>query len=66
MAEIGSPRELFVHDVGAAFFPFADDSPAFRALDLTGAGLEWRNARVESCHPAPDGTCALTVSPSCA
>jgi phytoene dehydrogenase-like protein len=48
----------FWHDVGAAFFPFADDSPAFRYLDLTGAGLEWRNARWESCHPAPDGTCA--------
>jgi len=30
----------FVHDVGAAFFPFADDSPAFRDLDLTGAGLQ--------------------------
>ncbi len=47
----------YVHDVGAAFFPFADDSPAFRFLDLTGAGLEWRNARRESAHPAPDGTC---------
>lgn len=48
----------YVHDVGAAFFPFADDSPAFRALDLTGAGLQWRNAPVESSHPAPDGSCA--------
>ncbi len=48
----------YLHDVGAAFFPFADDSPAFRHLDLTGAGLEWRNARRESCHPAPDGSCA--------
>jgi phytoene dehydrogenase-like protein len=46
----------YVHDVGAAFFPFADDSPAFRYLDLVGAGLEWRNARRESCHPAPDGS----------
>src|SRR5262245_31941233 len=46
----------YVHDVGAAFFPFAADSPAFRALDLTGAGLEWRHALRESCHPAPDGT----------
>ncbi len=44
------------HDVGAAFFPFADDSPAFRSLDLPGAGLQWANARHESCHPAPDGT----------
>jgi phytoene dehydrogenase-like protein len=51
----------YLHDVGAAFFPFADDSPAFRYLDLTGAGLQWRNAHRESCHPAPDGTCA-TIS----
>jgi phytoene dehydrogenase-like protein len=48
----------YVHDVGAAFFPFANDSPAFRFLDLTGAGLQWRNAHRESCHPAPDGSCA--------
>jgi phytoene dehydrogenase-like protein len=46
------------HDVGAAFFPFAEDGPAFRELDLVGAGLEWRNAAWESCHPAPDGSCA--------
>jgi phytoene dehydrogenase-like protein len=51
----------YVHDVGAAFFPFADDSPAFRHLDLVGTGLHWVNARRESCHPAPDGTCA-TIS----
>ena len=48
----------YLHDVGAAFFPFADHSPAFRALDLNGTGLAWRNARFESCHPAPDGSCA--------
>jgi phytoene dehydrogenase-like protein len=48
----------YLHDVGAAFFPFADDSPAFRDLDLAGAGLRFANARYESCHPAPDGTCA--------
>jgi phytoene dehydrogenase-like protein len=46
----------YLHDVGAAFFPFADDSPAFRHLDLVGAGLRWVNARRESCHPAPDGS----------
>lgn len=50
-------RHGFVHDVGAAFFPFADLSPPFQALDLAGAGLEWRNAPIESCHPAPDGSC---------
>jgi phytoene dehydrogenase-like protein len=51
----------YLHDVGAAFFGFADDSPAFRQLDLTGAGLHWVNAARESCHPAPDGSCA-TIS----
>jgi phytoene dehydrogenase-like protein len=48
----------YLHDVGAAFFPFADYSPAFRFLDLAGAGLEFRNAPRESCHPAPDGSVA--------
>src|SRR5438128_5819029 len=47
----------FLHDVGAAFFPFGEVSPALRSLDLPGAGLEWRTARFESAHPAPDGTC---------
>jgi phytoene dehydrogenase-like protein len=51
----------YLHDVGAAFFPFADDSPAFRHLDLVGAGLRWVNARRESCHPAPDGS-SVTIS----
>jgi phytoene dehydrogenase-like protein len=51
----------FVHDVGAAFFPFADYSPAFCALDLVGAGLRWCNAPYESCHPGFDGSCA-TIS----
>lgn len=49
----------FVHDLGAAFFPFGKASPAFVDLDLVGAGLEWRNAPIESCHPAPDGSNAL-------
>src|SRR5215210_88294 len=51
----------YVHDVGAAFFPFAADSPAFRALDLEGAGLRWCSAPRDSSHPAPDGSCA-TIS----
>jgi phytoene dehydrogenase-like protein len=51
----------YLHDVGAAFFPFAHDSPAFRHLDLLGAGLRLVNAPRESCHPAPDGSCA-TIS----
>jgi phytoene dehydrogenase-like protein len=45
------------HDVGAAFFPFAAYSPALRSLDLGGVGLQWRNARRDSSHPAPNGTC---------
>jgi phytoene dehydrogenase-like protein len=48
----------FRHDVGAAFFPFATSSPAFRALDLGGAGVEWLHARYESCHPALDDSFA--------
>src|SRR6266849_4250715 len=47
----------YLHDVGAAFFPFAQHSPALRSLDLGGAGLQWRNAHRESSHPAPNGTC---------
>ncbi len=49
------------HDVGAAFFPFGSTSPAFRDLDLIGAGLTWKHGRRDSCHPASDGTCA-TIS----
>jgi phytoene dehydrogenase-like protein len=47
----------FVHDVGAAFFPFAKSSRAFRELELDHR-VEWVHARYESCHPAPDGTFA--------
>lgn len=49
----------FVHDVGAAFFPFPRISPAFRALDLERTrGVELCFAEFESCHPAPDGSYA--------
>jgi phytoene dehydrogenase-like protein len=51
-------RPGFVHDVGAAFFPFGKASPAFRELGLEQAGVEWQNARFESCHPALDGSYA--------
>jgi phytoene dehydrogenase-like protein len=47
----------FVHDVGAAFFPFGKVSPAFASLGLS-MEVEWLHAPVESCHPAPDGTVA--------
>jgi phytoene dehydrogenase-like protein len=46
------------HDVGAAFFPFAEASPPLRALNLAEVGLEWLGAPYESAHPAPDGSCA--------
>lgn len=48
----------FVHDVGAAFFPFSHSSPAFRELDLTQAGVKWLRMPFESCHPALDGSYA--------
>jgi phytoene dehydrogenase-like protein len=48
----------FAHDVGAGFFPFGTTSPAFQELDLPGAGVEWKHAKYESCHPALDGTFA--------
>jgi phytoene dehydrogenase-like protein len=46
----------FVHDVGAAFFPFAQASAAFSDLALTEHGLQWCAGELDSCHPAPDGT----------
>jgi phytoene dehydrogenase-like protein len=47
----------FVHDVGAAFFPMRD-SRAFAELDLGSAGLSFRGAASETCHPALDGSYA--------
>ena len=38
----------FRHDVGGGFFPFGSTSPAFVALDLPAAGVEWLHARYES------------------
>jgi phytoene dehydrogenase-like protein len=48
----------FRHDVGAGFFPFGKTSPAFRALESDGPGIEWLHAKYESCHPALDGSVA--------
>ena len=47
----------YVHDVGAAFFPFAHFSAPLRNLRLDEVGLQWRGGVYESAHPAPDGTC---------
>jgi phytoene dehydrogenase-like protein len=48
----------FRHDVGAAFFPFGTLSPAYKELDLQGAGLKLAWAPIDSAHPARDGSCA--------
>lgn len=48
----------YVHDVGAAFFPFALASPALQSLRLDEVGLQWGSGEYESAHPAPDGSCA--------
>jgi phytoene dehydrogenase-like protein len=48
----------FHHDLGAAFFPFGEISPALIPLNLTGAGLVWKHLPIDSAHPAADGTCA--------
>ncbi|MEM7160442.1 MAG: NAD(P)/FAD-dependent oxidoreductase [Myxococcota bacterium] len=58
VGSVQSTRPGFVHDVGAAFFPWGTLSPAFRELDLTQHGLRWCGSEFESCHPAPDGTFA--------
>lgn len=55
-AEVTLPG--FVHDLGAAFFPFGEASTALTELDLPGAGLKWKHAPFDSSHPAPDGTVA--------
>ena len=49
----------YVHDVGAAFFPFAQASPAFLDFALHEHGLRWTFAPVESAHPGPDGSVAI-------
>lgn len=48
----------FHHDLGAAFFPFGQISPALSPLHLEGAGLVWKHLPIDSAHPASDGTCA--------
>ncbi len=51
-------RPGFLHDVGAAFFPFGQTSPALRPLDLPSFGLVWKHAPLDSAHPSIDGTCS--------
>ena len=52
----------YVHDVGAAFFPWGSLSPAFKSLELESYGLRWKRAELESCHPAPDGSYACIAA----
>ena len=46
----------FRHDVGAAFFPFGQDSPALVDLGLDDKLLRFRHAAIDSAHPARDGS----------
>ena len=48
----------YLHDVGAAFFPFGQTSPALKQLDLSAFGLIWKHAQFDSAHPSIDGTCS--------
>lgn len=48
----------FRHDVGAAFFPFGQTSPALRPLDLPAQGLVWKHAKFDSAFPSIDGSCS--------
>ncbi len=58
VGSVQSTQPGFVHDVGAAFFPWGSLSPAFQHLKLEDHGLRWCAAEIESAHPAPDGTIA--------
>lgn len=48
----------FRHDVGAAFFPFGQTSPALKSLDLRAHGLAWKHAPFDTAHPSLDGSCS--------
>ncbi len=47
----------FIHDVGAAFFPFPRLSPAFLELGIQRE-VVIRDMPIDSAHPAPDGSVA--------
>ena len=55
-------RPGFLHDVGAAFFPWAKLSPAFRSLPLEEHGLRWRPGG-PSTAATPPLTAATPASP---
>jgi phytoene dehydrogenase-like protein len=56
---VEATRPGFKHDVGAAFFPFGQHSPAFLAQALEERGVRWRTAPIDSAHPARDGSCGV-------
>lgn len=49
----------FRHDVCSAIHPLGRASPAFRDLELEGAGLEWIEPPIALAHPFDDGTAAI-------
>jgi phytoene dehydrogenase-like protein len=49
----------FVHDVCAAVFPLAVDSPFFCSLPLSEHGLEWIQPEAALAHPLDDGTAVI-------
>lgn len=49
----------FVHDVGAAVFPMAVDTPFFRDLPLREHGLELISPEASVAHPFDDGSAAV-------
>jgi phytoene dehydrogenase-like protein len=46
----------FRHDPCSAVHPLAIGSPVFRALDLSGHGVEWLQPELPMAHPFLDGT----------
>jgi len=49
----------FIHDVGAAVFPMAVDTPFFRDLPLREHGLELISPEASVAHPFDDGSAAV-------
>ncbi|HOS96415.1 MAG TPA: NAD(P)/FAD-dependent oxidoreductase [Deltaproteobacteria bacterium] len=49
----------YVHDLGAAVFPMAVDTPFFRGVPLKEYGLEFIFPEASVAHPLDDGTAAM-------